>query len=498
MPIINKVKSKFNSIFSKMNLILNQQKKDAHRIYFKKPNAKSIFYSLSLVLVITVFLFQYILISDKANSVIPSIMIRTSIYFGVMMIAALAVILFTNELFVKVVLAISQPLAIIGITSIYFSSGNMFFYLLGVICFSLGCGASFGTAINLFFYSFDMSERLITSIGLVIFIFSYSFFFKIPATGIVRDFIIPAALLLVAYISTILSQDLLVIDRKPEIIPKYSFTVLILLILIICINLGLSSIVLNRIHPNDISFYKSYYSYTFFIGFIICCFVSIGIFLFAKKALLQCLVIYFIVLLGSYLFTTFNILYNPELGYRNGVIFFRQISDIGFGFSTAMGFIIILMLSGKILDDKVKKTSLLFIFGVFFLGLFGSSVLKDVFSDADLRDVCVFMLLYSIVFFGIFIMFFVMGYLDSKNTKDSIVGEIDRSINKLHIINPDEVLTPKEKVVFELLLEGMTLRQIAGELSMKYDSVNFHYKNIYRKLEVNSKIELILRYSNEK
>mgnify|MGYP004586177397 CR=1 FL=1 len=43
----------------------------------------------------------------------------------------------------------------------------------------------------------------------------------------------------------------------------------------------------------------------------------------------------------------------------------------------------------------------------------------------------------------------------------------------------------------------MTLRQIAGELGMKYDSVNFHYKNIYRKLEVNSKIELILRYGNE-
>ena len=73
MPIINKAKGKFNSIFSKMNLILNQQKKDAHRIYFKKPNAKSILYSLSLVLVITVFCFQYMLISDKSNTVIPSI-----------------------------------------------------------------------------------------------------------------------------------------------------------------------------------------------------------------------------------------------------------------------------------------------------------------------------------------------------------------------------------------------------------------------------------------
>ena len=56
------------------------------------------------------------------------------------------------------------------------------------------------------------------------------------------------------------------------------------------------------------------------------------------------------------------------------------------------------------------------------------------------------------------------------------------------------MLTKKEKIVFELLLEGLTLRQIAGELACKYDAVNFHYKNIYRKLEVNSKIELIIRY----
>ena len=64
-------------------------------------------------------------------------------------------------------------------------------------------------------------------------------------------------------------------------------------------------------------------------------------------------------------------------------------------------------------------------------------------------------------------------------------------------VNPYNVLTPKETKVFELLLMGLTLRQIAGELKMKYDAVNFHYKNIYKKLEVNSKIELILRYGQK-
>ena len=51
--------------------------------------------------------------------------------------------------------------------------------------------------------------------------------------------------------------------------------------------------------------------------------------------------------------------------------------------------------------------------------------------------------------------------------------------------------------LFEQLLLGNTLRQIAGELRMKYDTVNFHYKNIYRKLEVNSRIELIVRYGKK-
>ena len=90
-----------------------------------------------------------------------------------------------------------------------------------------------------------------------------------------------------------------------------------------------------------------------------------------------------------------------------------------------------------------------------------------------------------------------LGYLETRNTKDTPVGEIDRNKPKYNVIDPAVVLTPKEKVVFDFLLEGLTLRQIAGELGMKYDSVNFHYKNIYKKLEVNSKIELIIRYGDQ-
>ena len=86
---------------------------------------------------------------------------------------------------------------------------------------------------------------------------------------------------------------------------------------------------------------------------------------------------------------------------------------------------------------------------------------------------------------------------DLRLVKQTSKVENEQNLNKQKILNPEDVLTKKEKVIFDLLLEGLTLRQIAGELSMKYDTVNFHYKNIYRKLEVNSKIELFLRYGNK-
>lgn len=56
------------------------------------------------------------------------------------------------------------------------------------------------------------------------------------------------------------------------------------------------------------------------------------------------------------------------------------------------------------------------------------------------------------------------------------------------------LLTSRESEVFKFLLAGNTLRQIAGELKIGYTTVNFHYKNIYKKLRVNSRIELIKKY----
>ncbi len=57
-----------------------------------------------------------------------------------------------------------------------------------------------------------------------------------------------------------------------------------------------------------------------------------------------------------------------------------------------------------------------------------------------------------------------------------------------------KTLTLREREISVLLLEGLTLRQISGYLGISYDTVHSHYKNIYLKLEVSSRAELLIKY----
>jgi len=56
-------------------------------------------------------------------------------------------------------------------------------------------------------------------------------------------------------------------------------------------------------------------------------------------------------------------------------------------------------------------------------------------------------------------------------------------------------LTPREKEIVVFLLRGYSMRQISGELKIKFDTVKFHVKNLYKKLDVGSKAELFARFN---
>ena len=52
-------------------------------------------------------------------------------------------------------------------------------------------------------------------------------------------------------------------------------------------------------------------------------------------------------------------------------------------------------------------------------------------------------------------------------------------------------LTISEKKVLDLLVKGLSYKLIASELNISFPTVNFHLKNIYKKLHVNSANEAI-------
>ncbi|MCP5536929.1 MAG: response regulator transcription factor [Akkermansiaceae bacterium] len=61
-------------------------------------------------------------------------------------------------------------------------------------------------------------------------------------------------------------------------------------------------------------------------------------------------------------------------------------------------------------------------------------------------------------------------------------------IREMHISKPTEQfgLSQREMEVIKLLAEGLAVKQIADELGVSYFTVNFHVKNLYKKLHVQS------------
>lgn len=59
-----------------------------------------------------------------------------------------------------------------------------------------------------------------------------------------------------------------------------------------------------------------------------------------------------------------------------------------------------------------------------------------------------------------------------------------------------KLLSKREMDVFARLLTDKTQIQIAEELYISHSSVHFHCKNIYRKLQISNRKQLLIRYKD--
>jgi DNA-binding NarL/FixJ family response regulator len=60
-------------------------------------------------------------------------------------------------------------------------------------------------------------------------------------------------------------------------------------------------------------------------------------------------------------------------------------------------------------------------------------------------------------------------------------------------VNNDYNLTPQEKKVLQLLVEGKSFKMIAADLYVAFDTVKAHIRNIYAKLHVHSGTEAVVK-----
>ena len=58
----------------------------------------------------------------------------------------------------------------------------------------------------------------------------------------------------------------------------------------------------------------------------------------------------------------------------------------------------------------------------------------------------------------------------------------------------NDTLSSKEEQIVHAIIDGLSYKMIGSRIGISTDTVRFHIKNIYRKLQVNSKSEVITKY----
>ena len=78
-----------------------------------------------------------------------------------------------------------------------------------------------------------------------------------------------------------------------------------------------------------------------------------------------------------------------------------------------------------------------------------------------------------------------------------IARHIIEHFNKNKPRREKSVLTEREQQVVTYLLDGFTYNKIASSLGMSVNTVRFHIKNIYNKLHISSRAELMSKEFNK-
>jgi DNA-binding CsgD family transcriptional regulator len=169
-------------------------------------------------------------------------------------------------------------------------------------------------------------------------------------------------------------------------------------------------------------------------------------------------------------------------------------SAVCFGVSYSIGIVNIYYLTGFMVK-KFQSVSFYRI-GILLSTLyyFIPSIFVHIFEEGELLVPTIWMAFVSVC---IVILFFILSpffikMLYSGEWIDDAYREDVSQCSRLEARLRDYKLTPAEIEVCKLLLDGYTLRQISGMQSKAYATINTYCTSIYRKLNINSRTELLM------
>jgi DNA-binding NarL/FixJ family response regulator len=91
----------------------------------------------------------------------------------------------------------------------------------------------------------------------------------------------------------------------------------------------------------------------------------------------------------------------------------------------------------------------------------------------------------------------IQDVFDGKSSMNGIIARkvLEYFHKKPTVKNPDEYsLTKREHEILELLMDGLTYKDIADKCSISVQTLNSHIKNIYHKLGVHSRAEASAKF----
>ncbi|MGI6703988.1 MAG: helix-turn-helix transcriptional regulator [Clostridia bacterium] len=170
------------------------------------------------------------------------------------------------------------------------------------------------------------------------------------------------------------------------------------------------------------------------------------------------------------------------------------VSALCLGIAYSIGMVNIYYLAGFMIK---KFQSIYFYLAGFLLSslcYLAATVFVKVFGQSEMQVPPVLMTFISsclVILFFFLSPFFIKMLYSGEWIDDSYREDISHC-SRLEAKLKDYKLTPAEMEVCILLLDGYTLRQISGIQSKAYATINTYCTSIYRKLNINSRTELLL------